>query len=485
MKKANVVTVMTFAVAGLVIMAVALGGDDTPTAQQTADQANSTSQPTLRLVGIVNNENGFSAFAEDANAGRIVKLRVGDKVAQGRITRIDIDSVDYEVAGKANRVVIGQNFSGDECAITDVKASSYDSSLIGFSGKATKVVIVAITLDNKSDQPVKLSWKNAVPVLQITDRRVEAARILIPNWLPMAGGVGPYSTETLFNREQSTEFLEFDDGTRCGWLAIDNPGAQSGDHISIPVKSATLTVTKGKPTSIKLLFPEDIPLTSAELMLPGCEPSPFHLRASAGVATDTAAKTSESFSDLKHQPEGANVDAQNNLGVHPESQSAPATTNAKLTDVPDGYEIVEALMSKGKTPGEALDGALGKTASDKAVMGVMVRDDGGPMGVTVSEIEWQPKLVKADDKVRVFFPTLFHASGVVVKVYGKEVWKPPKNTGDAILSPEIVIPAKADEKGETPIMSICVGESGIRVQGVDAIKGGVTDIVILRKKPIK
>ena len=118
-------------------------------------------------------------------------------------------------------------------------------------------------------------------------------------------------------------------------------------------------------------------------------------------------------------------------------------------------------------------------------MGVMVLPPPGGIAFTVSEITWQPKLVKAGEKVWVFFPSLYHANGVVVKVYGKEVWKPEKNTGDGILSPEIEIPEKTDGAVESPIISISVGGSGISVQGIDSIKGGVTDILILRKKPSK
>jgi len=167
--------------------------------------------------------------------------------------------------------------------------------------------------------------------------------------------------------------------------------------------------------------------------------------------------------------------------------NAPATsnttTNVKPTDVPAGYEVVESLFHKGKKPGEDLDAALGKAASDKAVMGVMVLPPPGGIAFTVSEITWHPQLVKAGEKVWVFFPSLYHANGVAVKVYGKEVWKPEQTTGDGILSPEIEIPEKADGAGENPIISISVGGSGIRVQGIDSIKGGVTDILILRKTP--
>jgi len=74
--------------------------------------------------------------------------------------------------------------------------------------------------------------------------------------------------------------------------------------------------------------------------------------------------------------------------------NAPATsnttTNVKPTDVPAGYEVVESLFHKGKKPGEDLDAALGKAASDKAVMGVMVLPPPGGIAFTVSEITSLP-----------------------------------------------------------------------------------------------
>ncbi len=197
--------------------------------------------------------------------------------------------------------------SADNIIIKDGKASSYQASAVGYGGKATNVVIVTVTLGNNSDQPVTLSWKDTVPVLETTGKRVEAARILIPNWLPMAGGVGPYSTETSFSGEVVSG-IELDKNTWCGWLAVDHPGAQSGDHISIPVKSVTLTVTKDKPVTIKLFFPEDIAPANADLTLPGCQPSPFRLGANPSKSDVVPAKAIQPPMSAQSLPQNAEIE---------------------------------------------------------------------------------------------------------------------------------------------------------------------------------
>jgi len=179
----------------------------------------------------------------------------------------------------------------DECVIKAVKSASLEASAIGYGGKSVKVVIVELTLENAGDRPTKLNWKDAVPVLESEGRRVEASRLLVPNWLPMAGGVGPYATETSFGGEVIRGLLEIEKDTWCGWLAVDKPGAKSGDHVSIPVKSVTITVTKEKIVNLKLLFSEDIPVSSTQVIVPGCKPSPFPL---GGTTSRTAVPRTDS-----------------------------------------------------------------------------------------------------------------------------------------------------------------------------------------------
>lgn len=173
----------------------------------------------------------------------------------------------------------------DDCRIKEAKPAIFESEIIGYTGKEAWVVIVDLSLKNEKEQAVKLNWKKGVPILRVLGDRVEASRLLISNWLPMAGGVGPHAAATLFGGEEIKGFLELDKDTWCRWLAIGKPWSKSGDHVSIPVKSATITVTKDRPASIKLLFPTDVPIPQAELVVPGCSPSPFQLGGSSSMKT--------------------------------------------------------------------------------------------------------------------------------------------------------------------------------------------------------
>lgn len=157
----------------------------------------------------------------------------------------------------------------EECQIIAVKHRILEAGTIGYSGAPSekhRVTIVELEVRNKSDREVKLNWKNSVPTLTAGGRQVKAVRLLVPNWLPFAGG----ATETMFGGEEIKGFLEIDKDTWCGWLAIDEPGSISGDHISIPIESVTVTVTKEKPVKLKFLFPDEVVFAQAALVVPGC-----------------------------------------------------------------------------------------------------------------------------------------------------------------------------------------------------------------------
>jgi hypothetical protein len=54
----------------------------------------------------------FTAFLEDSNSKKTTKMNVGDSVARGRISAIDLDSLTYEADGNSLRVTVGQNLLG-------------------------------------------------------------------------------------------------------------------------------------------------------------------------------------------------------------------------------------------------------------------------------------------------------------------------------------------------------------------------------------
>jgi hypothetical protein len=64
------------------------------------------------LAGVVFEDDGFRAYVEDRNAGRIVRLNPGDSLARGRISSIDIDALEYDRNGQLTLVQIGRDFTG-------------------------------------------------------------------------------------------------------------------------------------------------------------------------------------------------------------------------------------------------------------------------------------------------------------------------------------------------------------------------------------
>ena len=165
----------------------------------------------------------------------------------------------------------------EHCRITAAKTTCLDAKAIGYGVEAGKVLIMEVTLKTDVGQPSTLRWKQTIPSLKIEGRDIKASRLLIPNWLPMAGGVGPNATEMGVGGHEIGGCLKVDEHTWARWLAVDKPGSTTGDHISVPVDSVTVTVKKEKPVVLKLLFTADPSLKNAALTIPGCSPSSFQL----------------------------------------------------------------------------------------------------------------------------------------------------------------------------------------------------------------
>ena len=161
--------------------------------------------------------------------------------------------------------------AGENCKITNVKTSSLDAKAIGLSTESTTVLLATVTVTTDGADAVQLKWKDAVPTIGTEEKKVNATRLLIPNWLPMAGGVGRYATEMGVGGEEIGGWAKMDEDTWAGWLAVDEPGAETGDHISVPVGSVTVTVKKEKPVVLKFLFDQSPPVKNAVLTIPGCK----------------------------------------------------------------------------------------------------------------------------------------------------------------------------------------------------------------------
>jgi hypothetical protein len=62
--------------------------------------------------GVVENGGKFTAFIEDRNAKRTTLLAVGESVARGKVKSVTLDAMEYEAAGSAKRIEVGQDLNG-------------------------------------------------------------------------------------------------------------------------------------------------------------------------------------------------------------------------------------------------------------------------------------------------------------------------------------------------------------------------------------
>jgi hypothetical protein len=66
----------------------------------------------ILYAGSILEDDKFTAFLEDSNSKKTTKMSVGDSVARGQITAIDLDSLTYEMNGNSLRITVGQNLLG-------------------------------------------------------------------------------------------------------------------------------------------------------------------------------------------------------------------------------------------------------------------------------------------------------------------------------------------------------------------------------------
>jgi hypothetical protein len=71
---------------------------------------------TLVFHGVAEMGASFTAFIEDMPARHVLQLSAGDAVGRGKIRSIDIDSLEFDVAGKIKRIEVGQNLNGEVVA---------------------------------------------------------------------------------------------------------------------------------------------------------------------------------------------------------------------------------------------------------------------------------------------------------------------------------------------------------------------------------
>lgn len=64
------------------------------------------------LTGVVFEDGEYRAFVEDTNASKVLRMSVGEPIARGKITEIDIDTIAYESSGKTTIINVGTTLTG-------------------------------------------------------------------------------------------------------------------------------------------------------------------------------------------------------------------------------------------------------------------------------------------------------------------------------------------------------------------------------------
>jgi type II secretory pathway component PulC len=71
-----------------------------------------TPEASLVLTGVVFEDGDYRAFIEDTKASKVLRVSVGDSIARGKITMIDIDTVVYDSDGKSTMINVGTTLTG-------------------------------------------------------------------------------------------------------------------------------------------------------------------------------------------------------------------------------------------------------------------------------------------------------------------------------------------------------------------------------------
>jgi hypothetical protein len=80
------------------------------------------------LRGVVHENGEYHAYVENLDTRGMLRLRLGDVVARGRITEIAIDGIDYEQSGQRAWVEVGKSLSGGEIIATPPSLAAADST---------------------------------------------------------------------------------------------------------------------------------------------------------------------------------------------------------------------------------------------------------------------------------------------------------------------------------------------------------------------
>ena len=147
---------------------------------------------------------------------------------------------------------------------------------IGIVGEGTdgrKAVVLDLRFDNKTKEKRVLSWTKELPQLRpAAGASVPCRAILIPNWLPTAGGVGEHATEIGLTKNDGYGAFQIIEDAFCSWVRLRDSKSRSGDHIAVPIAKLAIQVPPGKSVTAKMLFLAPSDLLKATVIVPDCEP---------------------------------------------------------------------------------------------------------------------------------------------------------------------------------------------------------------------
>ena len=72
---------------------------------------------------VIEDENRYVAFVENAQTGVTLKVSVGDSIATGKVTAIGFNYLEYETGGQKKQIEIGHNFTGSVATLAEVIAA--------------------------------------------------------------------------------------------------------------------------------------------------------------------------------------------------------------------------------------------------------------------------------------------------------------------------------------------------------------------------
>jgi hypothetical protein len=66
------------------------------------------------FIGVTQTDDALAAYLEDTESGTINTVHVGQQIAQGKITNITLDSLEYQAGSRVAELSVGQNLAGDQ-----------------------------------------------------------------------------------------------------------------------------------------------------------------------------------------------------------------------------------------------------------------------------------------------------------------------------------------------------------------------------------